>query len=125
MTERCEATAKSTGERCKNPPMKGTNVCRMHGGAAKQVREKAQERLDRMADRTTGNIEADIEDLHAEYNRTEDPEVKVKLLAELRKNWKIVLDRTGHGPTEKRELTGEGGGPVKLFEVRDEWPDSE
>jgi len=29
---RCQATAKSTGERCKNPAMKGKRVCRIHGG---------------------------------------------------------------------------------------------
>lgn len=31
MTKRCTATAKSTGERCKNPARPGYNVCRFHG----------------------------------------------------------------------------------------------
>ena len=29
---RCQATAKSTGERCGNPAMKGKRVCYIHGG---------------------------------------------------------------------------------------------
>lgn len=28
----CEAKSKRTGERCRNRPMKGKGVCRMHGG---------------------------------------------------------------------------------------------
>jgi len=110
----CTATANSTGERCKRAAIKGSNVCYVHGGAASQVKEKAQERLDRMADTTTGNIQENIEDLQKQYERADDPEVKVKLLGEIRKLWKIILDRTGHGPTEKRELTGEDGGSIEV-----------
>ena len=102
--DQCTATAKSTGEQCQNPPMKGSNVCRMHGGQAPQVKKKAQERLDEMADATTANIQRDIEDLQTEYEQADDAETKLKILAELRKHWKIVLDRTGHGATEKREV---------------------
>ena len=28
---RCTATAKSTGQRCRNPSKQGWNVCRLHG----------------------------------------------------------------------------------------------
>lgn len=41
----CSAKARTTGKPCRNPPINGSNVCRMHGGAAKQVRAKATERL--------------------------------------------------------------------------------
>lgn len=41
---KCSART-SKGNPCKNAPMNGTNVCRKHGGAAPQVRKKAQERL--------------------------------------------------------------------------------
>ena len=33
------------GEPCKNWPIEGATVCRAHGGAAPQVRRKAQERI--------------------------------------------------------------------------------
>ncbi len=41
---RCNATNRR-GERCRLAPLRGTTVCRMHGGKARQVQRKAQERL--------------------------------------------------------------------------------
>jgi hypothetical protein len=99
----CTATAKSTGEQCQRDAIRGGNVCYVHGGATSQAQKKAQERLDEMADATTADIQQDIEDLQDEYDDADDPDEKLAILAELRKLWKIVLDRTGHGPTEKRE----------------------
>lgn len=46
----CTAKSKRSGERCQRPAMNGTNVCRNHGGAAPQVRAKAQRRLQAAAD---------------------------------------------------------------------------
>lgn len=113
-SRRCTATAKRTGERCQNAAIKGANVCRVHGGSASQVKKKAQERLDEMADSTTADIQRDIEDLQEEYDAAETAEEKLDIIAELRKHWKLILDRTGHGPTEKRELGGDGGGPLQI-----------
>jgi hypothetical protein len=120
--DRCTATAKSTGERCKQPALAGADVCRFHGGGASQVQEKAQERLDRMADRTTAEMQDVIEDLVDLYNRS-DPEAKVDIARELRHNWKAILDRTGHGPTETREVTGEDGGPLNVTIERSAYDD--
>lgn len=117
MTDQCTATANSTGERCQNAPIKGSNVCRVHGGSAPQVKKKAQERLDEMADETTASAQRNIEDLQKEYEATDDPETKLKILAELRKYWKIVLDRTDHGPTETREHSGPDGDPIPVASV--------
>lgn len=100
---RCTATAKSTGERCQRPAIKGGNVCYQHGGAASQVQEKAQERLDKMADSVTADMQDVIEDLVDLYNES-PPEAKAEIARELRQNWKAILDRTGHGPSEKREV---------------------
>jgi hypothetical protein len=46
-TERrhCTAKAKSTGVQCGNLPIKGTNVCRIHGGSIPAVRKAAARRL--------------------------------------------------------------------------------
>lgn len=109
----CTATAKSTGERCQLPAIKGGTVCWKHGGAADQVANKAQERLDRMADDVTADMQAIVKDLAEQY-READPETKTDIHRELHKTWKAVMDRTGHGPTERREVTGSAGGPLEI-----------
>lgn len=43
--ERCTATSKNSGQRCKRYPIPGGTVCVMHGGKAGQVKAKALERL--------------------------------------------------------------------------------
>lgn len=40
----CNATRRD-GTPCRRPPIQGATVCRAHGGAAPQVKRKAQERL--------------------------------------------------------------------------------
>ena len=41
----CTARSRRSGERCKNPPVTGSTVCRMHGGTTKQAKSKAAERI--------------------------------------------------------------------------------
>lgn len=114
MTEnQCTATAKSTGERCQNSAIKGGTVCHQHGGAAPQVKQKAQERLDRMADEVTADVQEIIDDLVDMYEEA-DTEDKLAIQSAIKSHWTVILDRTGHGPTEKREVTGEEGGAVEL-----------
>ncbi|MBZ5739770.1 hypothetical protein [Nocardioides mangrovi] len=91
---RCTATANRTGERCKAPAIKGGNVCRMHGGALPQVRKKAAERLQEM-------VEPALVELNKILAR-EDTSDADKLRA-----IQMVLDRTGHGPGSKLEVSGE------------------
>ena len=38
---RCSATAKSTGQRCRNPSKQGWTVCRLHGAGGGAPRGKA------------------------------------------------------------------------------------
>jgi len=109
MENQCTATAKSTGEQCKRAAIKGSNVCPVHGGQAEQVQQKAQERLDRMADETTAEMQDIIQDLIDLYNHA-PPEDKTEIARELRQNWTTILDRTGHGPSETTELKDESEG---------------
>lgn len=44
MENRCKATNRQ-GKRCGKSPIPGGTVCRMHGGAAPQVKQAAMERL--------------------------------------------------------------------------------
>ena len=45
MKRRCKAKAKLSGKQCKRSPINGGAVCRVHGGAAPQVKAKADERI--------------------------------------------------------------------------------
>lgn len=44
-TRRCSATAKLSGEQCRNAPILGGTVCSYHGGSAPQVRAAANRNL--------------------------------------------------------------------------------
>jgi len=46
--QKCTAKTRS-GERCKNPPITGAHVCRMHGGKAPQVQARAKARAQQQA----------------------------------------------------------------------------
>jgi hypothetical protein len=46
-SQQCVATAKNSGgEQCKNMAVRGTTVCRMHGGSTRAVKRKAAERVE-------------------------------------------------------------------------------
>jgi len=53
---RCTALSRS-GSRCRRAPILGGKVCHYHGGAAPQVRLKAEERLKAMVDPALGRLE--------------------------------------------------------------------
>lgn len=109
----CTATAKSTGEQCQRAAVKGATVCPVHGGSAPQVKDKAQERLNQMADTVTADMQQVAEDLAAEYEEA-DLDDKLAIERALESVWASVLDRTDHGPTETREVTGDDGGPLEI-----------
>lgn len=44
-SERCTATVKRTGERCRRWPIRGASVCDSHGAGTKAARRKAAERV--------------------------------------------------------------------------------
>jgi len=113
-SDRCTATATSTGNRCKQPAIKGGTVCRFHGGEAPQVKKKAQERLNEMADSVTAELQGRLDDVFSRLDSAEDADEYVKLLREARQITTAILDRTGHGPSEKREITGEDGGALDV-----------
>lgn len=47
----CSARSSRTGKPCRMYPVPGTNVCKMHGGSAPQVKAKAKQRIEYAADR--------------------------------------------------------------------------
>ena len=45
---KCTAKSSRTGKPCQKPPIKGATVCRVHGGAAPQVKRAAERRLEEL-----------------------------------------------------------------------------
>lgn len=64
---RCSAHT-SAGNPCKNRPINGSNVCRVHGGSAPQVRAKAQERINAAADSAAKRLIEWMNDKRVPYN---------------------------------------------------------
>jgi 2-hydroxychromene-2-carboxylate isomerase len=93
MKPRCTATNRQ-GKRCGKPPILGGTVCRMHGGAAPQVKAKALERLQAYQHRA-------IDRLIELANQTAFPSTAYAAVRD-------VLDRTMGKPTEQvaHEHTG-------------------
>lgn len=129
MENQCTATAKSTGERCQRPAVKGANVCYQHGGAAEQVQKKAQERLDEMADAVTADLQSRLGDVFARLDDAEDTDEYVKLLRETRQLTTAILDRTedvrnGDEVTVDLDLSLSGDEKASLADTFDTDPDT-
>jgi len=89
---KCTATNRQ-GNRCGKYPIPGGTVCRMHGGAAPQVKLKAQQRLEAYQDRAIDRL----------FQLVEQQAFPSTAFAAVRD----VLDRTLGKPIEKREHSGE------------------
>ena len=117
MAQKCEAKCKD-GSDCGNYAIEGSNVCRMHGGAAPQVKRKAKERLAEAAGgaaKTLVDLKSKIEEIIKDDDLT-PKEIKA-LASEARKQATEILDRAGEDGAPKvsrKELTGEDGGPVEI-----------
>lgn len=94
MAGKCSATNRK-GNRCTQPHIPGGTVCRYHGGAAPQVRQKALERLTAYQDRAIDRLCQLVE--QQDYPSTAYAAVR------------DVLDRTMGKPAESVSLqvTGE------------------
>jgi hypothetical protein len=79
----CKAR-RSNGQPCHKYPVKGALVCRVHGGAAPQVRDAARRRLLEAADPAAARL--------VELLDNPDPAIAVRAAVAL-------LDRAGHGPS--------------------------
>lgn len=73
---------RSNGLPCKNRPVKGAAVCRIHGGGAPQVQKSAKQRLLELVNPALAELHRILED------KKSDDHVKIKAI-------QTVLDRTG------------------------------
>lgn len=90
--ERVYCTARRrSGEPCRNAPMLGSNVCRMHGGAAPQVKRAAQMRILQASDKAAARLVEMMQD------KTIPPAIQLAAARDL-------LDRAGLVGKQEIEL---------------------
>jgi hypothetical protein len=107
---RCTAHSRQTGRRCKNASMPGGRVCRYHGGAAPQVERKAAERLRALEHPGIDVLARFLTPPEQATTLSAIPQPSTVLNAA-----KIVLDRTGHKPTDKLEIQTQQTLDVTIF----------
>ena len=88
MKNLCHAR-RTNGQPCHNSAILGATVCRVHGGAAKQVREAARQRLEELVLPAIATLRRLVASAETDA---------VSLAAA-----KDILDRTGHRPADKLE----------------------
>ena len=90
------------GGRCKREAEPGSVVCRVHGGAAPQVRKRAAERLIMSADHASQKL---IEWL-------DDPEVPYRVWAQIARD---MLERAGLGAAQLHKIVPTTEDPIMRF----------
>jgi hypothetical protein len=88
---RCTATDR-TGQQCGKSAIRGANVCRSHGGAAPQVRRRAEERLAALVDPAIDELRKLL--------RSKSPAVVLGAV-------KDILDRNGFKPKDVVVVEGD------------------
>jgi hypothetical protein len=107
--------AKSTGERCTQPPTPGATVCRYHGGAAPQVQAAAARRL--LARAIEGDAAAVL--AHEGITGISDPVEQLSLLAAEVRAFLDNLGKRVNALTDVRYQGGQGEqlrAELQLFE---------
>ena len=91
-----------SGGRCRREAEPGSVVCRLHGGAAPQVRRRASERLIMSADHASQKL----------LEWLDDPEVPYRVRAEIAQD---LLDRAGLASTQAIKIVPAEDDPVMRF----------
>lgn len=91
---RCVATSHTSGERCRQVPELGANVCRFHGGKAPQTIAKAEERimtaLEKMGHLRDLALDRLIEDMAPGTGNMMDPRTRAQLVSALTKDMQLL-----------------------------------
>lgn len=90
---------RTNGQPCKGQAISGGVVCRVHGGAAPQVRSKALERLAMAFDPALAYL----------LRASRQKQINAAGVTAARD----LLDRAGFKPADKQEITGANGGPLQ------------
>lgn len=108
---RCVATSHTSGERCRQVPELGANVCRFHGGRAPQTIKKAEERvmtaLEKMGYLRDLALDRLIEDMAPGNGNMMDPKVRAGLISALTRDMQLLqgLATSRNENVERQERT--------------------
>ncbi|MDR3658504.1 MAG: hypothetical protein P4L48_23520 [Mycobacterium sp.] len=82
---------KKNGERCRKYAIRGSTVCRTHGGATKHVRDRARVRVQNASDRLVSKL------IEFAFDDTKPPDTQLRAIRD-------ALDRAGMQPTTTVEI---------------------
>lgn len=82
---------KKNGERCRKYAIRGSTVCRTHGGATKHVRDRARVRVQNASDRLVSKL------IEFAFDDTKPPDTQLRAIRD-------ALDRAGMQPTTQVEI---------------------
>jgi hypothetical protein len=130
---RCTAHSSRTGDPCKNAAIKGHNVCRYHGGAAKQVKQAARIRLENAADLMARELlgialTAEGEGVKLAAIRDALDRAGLKAPSEVvlsqgePKGWETVFDSIGGTPGDESASVPPGHDPASVEPPKPEAP---
>jgi len=86
-----------------------TGRCKFHGGSTRSQEKHVIDQLEEAADDASVALKLKLKHIREDLEAGGDVDWKA-----LNSMAKTVLDRTDHGPTEKKEVTGEDGGPLQI-----------
>jgi hypothetical protein len=99
-SQRCTARSSQHDRACQAWAVRGSNVCVAHGGAAPQVKRKAEERLRSLVNPALAALARLIGDADAGRRGAESEAVQLGAI-------KDVLDRAGYTATQKLAVSGD------------------
>ncbi len=107
----CHATAKGTGKPCRRQAIAGATVCRVHGGAAPQVKEAAKLRILALVHPALATMARAVNS----KRKGEPSAVEVSAA-------KDILDRAGLAAKDRLELSGAAKAPLTITIKREDIP---
>ena len=112
--EYCNARKTDGSGHCKHEAGWGTDHpgvgrCKFHLGNTENHEKKVLNDLEDAAEDAAVTLRLKLKHARKRAENGEDVDFK-----EIDRLARTVLDRTGHGPSETREITGEDGGPLEI-----------